>query len=241
METTPTMNMVLGSVLCFLCVQSSLSLKLTRKNALEVPKSGDPFSDNYIDQVLANLRDMVIENSLDPAELPDAETGFSDSVLGVTFHGSAKLYNGKFWGLSSLGRTGDTSFTVEGTSARLTAYIGISGAHAHYDAKAEFMGISVHASADADVSDIQIYLDATMDLANLDTGLQLQEFHISHIGNIDVDFDGLGPLDWILGVVVDFVDAFLKDWLVGLIEGPLKDLIQSILDDIIPDIPSKYL
>merc|ERR1711935_309164 len=225
METTPTMNMVLGSVLCFLCVQSSLSLKLTRKNALEVPKSGDPFSDNYIDQVLANLRDMVIENSLDPAELPDAETGFSDSVLGVTFHGSAKLYNGKFWGLSSLGRTGDTSFTGEGTSARLTAY----------------MGISVHASADADVSDIQIYLDATMDLANLDTGLQLQEFHISHIGNIDVDFDGLGPLDWILGVVVDFVDAFLKDWLVGLIEGPLKDLIQSILDDIIPDIPSKYL
>merc|ERR1711935_191035 len=225
METTPTMNMVLGSVLCFLCVQSSLSLKLTRKNALEVPKSGDPFSDNYIDQVLANLRDMVIENSLDPAELPDAETGFSDSVLGVTFRGSAKLYNGKFWG----------------TSARLTAYIGISGAHAHYDAKAEFMGISVHASADADVSDIQIYLDATMDLANLDTGLQLQEFHISHIGNIDVDFDGLGPLDWILGVVVDFVDAFLKDWLVGLIEGPLKDLIQSILDDIIPDIPSKYL
>merc|ERR1712025_1252408 len=159
---------------------------------------------------------MVISENLDPAELPDAETGFSDTVLGITWHVSAKLYNGKFWGLSSIARTGDTSFTVDGTSARLTAYVGITGAHAHYDAKAEFMGITVHASADADVSDIQIYLDATMDLVALD-GLKLQEFHISHVGHIDADF----------------IDAFLKDWIVDLVEGPLKDLIQSILDDLI--------
>merc|ERR1712025_841317 len=174
---------------------------------------------------------MVISENLDPADLPDAETGFSDTVLGITWHGSAKLYNGKFWGLSSIARTGDTRFT---------AYVGITGAHAHYDAKAEFMGITVHASADADVSDIQIYLDATMDLVALD-GLKLQEFHISHVGHIDVDISGLGPLDWILEIVADFIDAFLKDWIVDLVEGPLKDLIQSILDDLIPDIPSKYL
>merc|ERR1739849_41103 len=149
---------------------------------------------------------MVISENLDPAELPDAETGFSDTVLGITWHGSAKLYNGKFWGLSSIARTGDTSFTVDGTSARLTAY--------------------------ADVSDIQIYLDATMDLVALD-GLKLQEFHISHVGHIDVDISGLGPLDWILEIVADFIDAFLKDWIVDLVEGPLKDLIQSILDDLI--------
>merc|ERR1719481_1713787 len=132
---------------------------------------------------------MVISENLDPAELPDAETGFSDTVLGITWHGSAKLY------------------------------VGITGAHAHYDAKAEFMGITVHASADADVSDIQIYLDATMDLVALD-GLKLQEFHISHVGHIDVDISGLGPLDWILEIVADFIDAFLKDWIVDLVEGP---------------------
>merc|ERR1712126_317545 len=231
---------MLGHIVLALClVQRSLSLTLTKKN--EIQKSGDPFSDNYIDEVLANLRDMVITNNLDPAELPDAETGFSDTVLGITWHGSAKLYNGKFWGLSTIARTGDTSFTVEGTTARLTAYVGITGASAHYDASAEFMGITVHAGANANVADIQIYLDASMDLTDLNSGLKLQQFHISHVGNIDVDISGLGPLDWILELLVDFIDTFLKDWIISLVEGPLKDLIQSILDDIIPDIPSKII
>jgi hypothetical protein len=41
-------------------------------------------------------------------------------------------------------------------------------------------------------------------------GLQLTQFEISHVGNIDVDISGLGPLGWILEVLVDFVDTFLK-------------------------------
>merc|ERR1712098_1000000 len=135
----------------------------------------------------------------------------------------------------------DTSFVVDGTTARLTAYVGITDASAHYDASAEFMGITVHAAANADVADIQIYLDATMDLSDLNSGLKLQEFHISHVGNINVHISGLGPLDWILELLVDFIDTFLKDWIISLVEGPLKDLIQSILDDLIPEIPSKLL
>merc|ERR1711915_1043773 len=227
------MGMLMHTLFAFLLVQSALSLTLTKKNELQ--KSGDPFSDNYIDQVLANLRDMVIAENLDPADLPNADTGFSDTVLGITWHGSAHLYNGKFWGLSTIARTGDTNFVVDGTTARLTAYVGIN------DASAEFMGITVHAAANADVADIQIYLDATMDLSDLNSGLKLQEFHISHVGNINVHISGLGPLDWILELLVDFIDTFLKDWIISLVEGPLKDLIQSILDDLIPEIPSKLL
>merc|ERR1712002_762130 len=67
-------------------------------------------------------------------DLPDLETGFSDTILGITWHGSAKLRHGQFWGLSTISRTGDTSFTVEGDKLRLTAYVGIRGASAHYDA-----------------------------------------------------------------------------------------------------------
>ena len=48
-------------------------------------------------------------------------------------------------------------------------------------------------------------------------------------------------MDWILETVVDFVDTFLKDWLVELVEGPLKDLIQGLLDDYVPDIPPYLL
>ena len=41
-------------------------------------------------------------------------------------------------------------------------------------------------------------------------GLQLTNFAISHVGHIDIDVSGLGPLDWILELLVDFVDTFLK-------------------------------
>ena len=41
-------------------------------------------------------------------------------------------------------------------------------------------------------------------------GLQLTNFAITHVGNINIDVSGLGPLDWILELLVDFVDTFLK-------------------------------
>ena len=48
-----------------------------------------------------------------------------------------------------------------------------------------------------------------MDVAN-GGGLQLTNFAISHVGHITIDVSGLGPLDWILELLVDFVDTFLK-------------------------------
>jgi len=53
--------------------------------------SNDPTSDAYIDQILQNLATVIIENGLDPATLPDADTGFSDTILGITFHGSVHV------------------------------------------------------------------------------------------------------------------------------------------------------
>merc|ERR1712110_71755 len=87
--------------------------------------SNDPESDAYVDQILANLATGIIENGLDPATLPDADTSFSDTILGITFHGSAHLFNGRFWRLSTIHRTGDTSFTVDGTKVRLTGELSI--------------------------------------------------------------------------------------------------------------------
>merc|ERR1712002_1369096 len=220
------LNMLRFVVLACLAVQGCLGL--FRLDA-QAPKVRDPSSDEYIDKILENLRNLVIEEHMDPMDLPDLETGFSDTILGITWHGSAKLRHGQFWGLSTISRTGDTSFTVEGDKLRLTAYVGIRGASAHYDASAEVT---------ADISDIQIFLDAEMALAG-GSGLTLQDFKISHLGNISVDVSGLGPLDWILEILVDFVDTFLKDWLVSLVEGPLKDLIQDLLDQFVPDIPPK--
>ena len=97
------------------------------------------------------------------------------------------------------------------------------------------------------VSDVQIYADASAQIdANGDLNFQLKNFYINHLGNIDVDISGLGPLDWILEILVDLVDNFFRDWIKDLIEGPLRDLLQDLFNnmhfnicDVVPQLCSK--
>merc|ERR1712079_634815 len=154
-----------------------------------------------------------MEQGLDPMTLPDLETGFSDTILGVTWHGSATLRNGQFWGLSTISRSGDTSFTVVDNTTELTAMLSLKAPTGHYDAHAEFMGVGD------------------------ELGFQLKDFYISHLGNISVDIDGLGPLDWILEILVDFLDEFFRGWIKDIVEGLLKDLLQDLLNNFHPDWP----
>lgn len=200
-----------------------------------IPKSGDSESDTYIDLVIERLRTLIAENNLDPMPLPPGEVSFSDTIVGITFHGSANVFNGKFSGLSSIARSGDTSLAYDPSAnkATLTAYIGMTNADAGYDAKAEFMGIEVGASADANIKNVQVYFEAEMCLTDGCT-LQLTIFEIIDIGDIDVHFDGLGPLDWIIGKVVGFVANLIEGTLRDVLEGPIRDLLQNALDDLNP-------
>lgn len=191
----------------------------------------DDASDAFIDATLENLRRIIVENNLDPAPLPDGEVGFSDTILGVTFHGSAKVYNGFFRGLSTINRNGGTNLEDLGNGQfKLSANLGIGRSTAGYSASAEFMGIGVSASASATIAKVDCFFEAEMCLQS-GCKATLKSFEIKEIGNIDVDFDGLGPLDWILGTVTGFVADLIKDFLKDVIEGPIRDLLQGVLDD----------
>ena len=52
---------------------------------------GDPQSDAYIDKILENLRQLILDQNMDPMDLPDISTGFSDTILGITWHGEANV------------------------------------------------------------------------------------------------------------------------------------------------------
>ena len=58
----------------------------------------DDASDAYIDKVLENLRQAIADNGLDPADLPNGEVGFEETILGITFHGKAEVHDGFFQG-----------------------------------------------------------------------------------------------------------------------------------------------
>lgn len=69
--------------------------------SLANPLLKSPESDNYVDQVLENLRQKIAEENLDPAPLPDGEASFSQDIGFITLHGSAKVYDGFFRGIQT--------------------------------------------------------------------------------------------------------------------------------------------
>lgn len=208
---------------------------------LAIPVSKDAGSDEYIDKVLENLRRVIIEENLDPLPLPSEEASFSETILGITFHGKARVYDGFFRGLSSIVRNGPTSFELlDNGQLKLTANVGLGRSSAGYSASASFMDIGVSASASADIAKVDCYLEAEMCLQP-GCSLKLSKFEIKDIGDIDVDIDGLGPLGWILGLLTGLIADLIKGALYDVIEGPLRDLLQGLLDEYVPDIPSILL
>ena len=93
------------------------------------------------------------------------------------------------------------------------------------------MTIGVKAKASVDIKDIKIYLAAEMPIAH-GAHLKLTELKITEIGKLTVHFHGLGPLDWVVESLSDFVGNLIRDWLAKTLQGPLKDIIQQMLDNL---------
>ena len=64
----------------------------TTANVLET-KGKDATSDALVDKILDLVRPMIIEQGLDPAALPGGKIEFSETIFGITFHGSAEVLN----------------------------------------------------------------------------------------------------------------------------------------------------
>merc|ERR1711971_916724 len=132
-----------------------LSALLATAASIPAPRVGDcAAADGYIDEVLANVAKMVIEQGYDPAELPGDEVHFSQDIGFITIH-----------------RTGETQLCA-GDTIDVHANIGLRDARAGYHVAAEFQGIEVGASAEAKINSIDIYFEASMALSG-EGGLQL--------------------------------------------------------------------
>merc|ERR1712154_478464 len=106
---------VIGETMKSLSV-ALLSALLATATAVPAPRVGDcAAADDYIDEVLANVAKIVVEQGYDPAELPGDEVHFSQDIGFITIHGSARYDQGHFDGLSTIHRTGETQLCVADT------------------------------------------------------------------------------------------------------------------------------
>lgn len=196
------------------------------------PEPREDSLNHYIDLVLDNLQVLIVENGLDPATLPNATTGFSDVVLGVTWHGEASLYDGYLKGMSSIYRTGDANFVRDSSDLVIgfSAALGLGDMQGHYKCLAKFMDLGPIADVKIDVKGVSMSFDATLDRKAC--RFQVSNLDVKKIGHISVDIHGLGPLNWILEIVTDLVvnvvEVFLRSMIEDTVTGYVNEALNSV-------------
>lgn len=205
-----------------------------------LPFGHQPFDDtanNYVDRLMENLRPHIQQNNLDPIGIPDQRADFSKKVLLITISGSARIFNGRAFGLSTIHRAGNCDISAEGTNVAVGCVIGIDGIRGNFDARAEFMSIGVNAGIAFVVPRIRVSIRVA---ANLTPGSKpsLQHFSIVEVAAIGVSVSGLGPLDWILTPVANIVVNAVKHHIVAAIESPIRQELSNVLGNVsIPKFP----
>ena len=118
----------------------------------------------------------------------------------------------------------------------MSTNIGVGASKAGYSASAEFQGLpKVSASIDVNISKVDVFFTAEM-CTNDSCSLHLKTFEIKEIGKIDVDIDGLGPIDWVLEQLKVFMEDDIRKFIADVLEEHVKGLLQDILNDNSPNL-----
>jgi len=192
-------------------------------------------ANEFLDHMIAQARPAIA--SKDPLTLPDATKGFEKKILGIRVHGEAAIYDGFLAGIQTIHRTGDAEMTQSPDMTKLviSANLGMSNLHGHYRMHAKFMNLGPTGEVSLKVSMVSCQLRVSVDLSSGKPQATLEHFDINYIGKIDLYFDGLGPLDWLINPLGGWIINLVKHKIADAVEGPLRQIISSKMGDI--DIP----
>jgi len=191
-------------------------------------------ANGMLDNMISNARPAIAKK--DPLALPEATKGFETKVLGIRVHGEAKFWDGFLAGIQTIHRTGDAEMTQpDMTTLRISANMGMNNLHGHYNLHAKLMNIGPTGSVSIKVTKVSCEIKVNVDLSKGKPKGSLQHFDITEIGKVELDFDGLGPLDWLINPLGGWVINAVKHKIADAVEGPLKKIIQEKMENV--DIP----
>jgi len=203
--------------------------------AVRVFEAGN--ANGFIDHMISEARPTLANK--DPLILPEARKGFEKIVLGARIHGEAKIYDGFLAGIQTIHRTGDAEMTQpDATHLVISAHMGMSNLHGHYRMHAKFMNIGPSGEISVKVTMVSCELRVSVDMSSGKPKATLEHFDINYIGKVEIHFDGLGPLDWLINPLGGWIINLVKHKIADAVEGPLKKLIQSKMENV--DIPIGY-
>merc|ERR1711973_994329 len=193
-------------------------------------------ANTIIDGILSVARAAIVAGGYDNVALPEGSFGFNHTLwpFGRVF-GGVRLYNGFFKGMGNINRIGDATAKTEKLTMLLESRVGIVDASLGYSLSITFLDIGPKGSMSGNMQYSHFFFKVRMNV--LSKVLQLDDFSIEEIGPIRVDIHGLGFLfNWLAEEITDFGIYLFKGLFASLIEGPIKTIINDIINNFIPKV-----
>jgi len=180
--------------------------------------------EDYVDKVLAKVRDQIIENGLDNIELPEYKIAISDDIY-------AALEQGFFRGLETLNRTGPVDLQNDNGKLTVNTNMGISDINLGYAAHIQFTIWHLETKMPIDISYANADIEIVTDIAGAEK--EVTHFKISDIGYIDLKYEDLGGFwEWVIDTIAEPLVNALKMQIASLLDEPIMKLIQEGMNNI---------
>lgn len=190
---------------------------------LQTLKQTFPNSIAPIDFAIAKGRRFVRELGYDPYRIPDIS--HENWMFQTKFN--------KIWvsGLSSFYRTGDITIRMENNILYIDFDVGvqkIEGTCNWEISVSNFLAKTGSMVFTIDYLETSVKLNQSLDIRNKP---QLEHIQLK-LGNIQMRMDGMGTVDYIAEILVNFFPNLLRYQIISIIENPLKNNVAGIIGGI---------
>jgi len=184
-------------------------------------------ANNFIDQFVDLLLREVNKEIPDKEKLPDEETTSKDIGWTIVF-ADIKLYNGYLTGANTVRREGQAVGSIHDETIDLGFGAKVGPLYVHYTIEVVYFSLIVVLVATAFVRDIDLKINVE---GTLGKPAKLKEFKITNVAVPKIHVSGLGPFDWLLDKLLNFLALAVSSYLGRWLEGSLKNQIQKKLDE----------
>jgi len=224
------LDVILGEVPVYKLIGETRAVESYREHTRALRALANDYVDNLVDQV----RIFVLENGLSEVAIPDIQQSFSQDILGITFYGGFDALGGIARNLATLVRTGDCNLDLNLVTGALvvSGELGLKEIHLHWNRyDVEFQGIGVSGELTADVGRNSIFMQIEIFLTPNIT-ITLDDFRIVEADDIDIAITGLGIFDWLVSLIISWVTDLFHEEILGLLESQLRSFIEEILPNL---------
>lgn len=211
---------------------------LTREILQKLGRAEQGNANDYMDEVMALVRQEIVNQGLDRIELPSGNFGFWWDLWPYgNVHGGVDLYDGFMTGMQTIARVGDATLSNDGSIVYFESLCGITHAALGYAIDITFMDIGPHATMTGSLPYAHFYFKARIDL--LSAQVVVENFDIKDVGRITTEITGLGIFDWLAEQIANFAINLVKPFIKEIIEGPITDIMNTVIQQYVDSILNK--